>query len=181
MHFQDYLPAENSAILLEDFSSIEDLVKLILHLNSSDTEYEKYLAFKHSGIKNTRLEQEMRDRVYTINNHDFTKPNFIDAYECFVCKRIHENLARTERGEVPLQHQATVDHYGCPEPLLFKDKGGDDSLRRVRNARWSGEWTDTKYQGMALREFIERGQPYTDREFHKRAYEIRKSLPPGSH
>lgn len=69
----------------------------------------------------------------------------------FVCKRIHENIQREKEGKKKLKFQATIDHYGCPAPAKFDDKG----KRTLYNDDWDYEYNHSKYYAKALRHHLD--------------------------
>ena len=124
---------------MSDFQRIEDLVQLLLQLNSNDEKYEKYLEYKRTGVTNSYLRECMRTRLWKVDA-PFHESNFITATECLVCKRIHENLKREKEGLEPIKYQATVEHYGCPKPLKFKGESSQNNLLREDNSQWAFPW-----------------------------------------
>lgn len=145
---QDLLPANKSAIIVDDFDSIEDLAKYLKFLDENDEEYDKYFEWKKSGITNKLLLSLLKDREWAINDYMTNDAiNFIEGFECFVCKRIHENIQREKEGKKKLKYQATIDHYGCPAPSKFDDNGKHTLL----NDDWSFEYNHSKYFAKALR------------------------------
>nr|XP_022313367.1 alpha-(1,3)-fucosyltransferase 10-like [Crassostrea virginica] len=145
---KDLLPANKSAIIVDDFDSIEDLAKYLKFLDENDEEYDKYFEWKKSGITNKLLLSLLKDREWAINDYMTNDAiNFIEGFECFVCKRIHENIQREKEGKKKLKYQATIDHYGCPAPSKFDDNGKHTLI----NDDWSFEYNHSKYFAKALR------------------------------
>ncbi|XP_062607946.1 alpha-(1,3)-fucosyltransferase 10-like [Saccostrea cucullata] len=145
---KDLLPSNKSAIIVDDFDSIEDLAKYLKFLDENDEEYDKYMEWKKTGIKNQYLLKILKEREWAINDYTSNDAiNFIDGFECFVCKRIHENIQREKKGKEKLKFQATVDHYGCPAPSKFDDNG----KRTLKNDDWGYEYLNSKYYAKALR------------------------------
>ena len=112
----------------------------------------------------------MDEREWGIN--DWSKPNFIDTFECSVCKRVHENLERVKHGQVPLTYMADEQHYGCPEPLKFKDYP-QGNMRRVKDQFWSQEWVNSYYVAKAIRQFVEDGRTFNKKDVNTRAHNLR--------
>lgn len=153
---QDFFPTNKSAIFVEDFDTIEELVNLLTYLDKSDTAYEEYLSFKTvGGVTNQYLRQTVADRDWDIGDHWQTaKPNFIDGFQCYLCKQLHQRQKQIAEGQKLETKMATIDHYGCPEPRRFSDSPAGN-LTRVRDSWWSSAWLTGKYMAMALRHFIE--------------------------
>ena len=149
------MPDEHSAIIVDDFTSLQKLVDLIVHLNHDDHDYNQYLAYKVNGVTNQNLLDVMARREWGADN-PVDKPNFVTATECFVCRRIHDNIRRAKAGQPTRTYIADVSHYGCPKPLAFRDAGVND-LERVESESIAYEWTRTRYEARALKEFWTRG------------------------
>lgn len=124
---KDWAPTNHSIIVAEDFVSPKELAEYLHFLDSNDQEYEKYLEFKKSGVKNPLLLQFVGKREWVV---DYIEPgiNFIDGFECFVCDSVYKRARLVSAGENPQPLVANHDHYNCPmpEPAL---KHGDESVR----------------------------------------------------
>lgn len=114
----------------------------------------------------------MRDREWGIN--DWNKPNFVDAFECTVCRRIHENIRREQQGEQTRTYQANWNHYGCPKPLKFSDNP-PGNLTRVEEAYWGEGWERSACVAKALKKLIESGQLFTQFDLFSLANELRSN------
>jgi alpha-1,3-fucosyltransferase 10 len=140
-NINDILPTSKSIINIRDFPTAADLARFLTYLNENDTEYESYLIHKHkNGTKSKNLIDLMAAREWGINN-DQTKGNLIDKFECLICERIHENidLKRLERPQK--QHQATIEHYGCPRPSTFDKSGAIKAADETTNWLFTYEMT----------------------------------------
>lgn len=90
---QDFFFFNKSVIIVDDFDFIEELVNYFKFFDENDEEYDKYFEWKRSGIINKLLLSFLKDREWFINDYVFNNViNFIDGFECFVCKRIYENI-----------------------------------------------------------------------------------------
>ena len=147
---------------------MEELVALLKRLNQSDSEYDKYLTFKDTGVTNKLLRNLTESRSWGVNN-DFSKPNFIEEFECFVCQRLHENEKRIHQGKKPLQHIASREHYGCPKPTSFRDRP-EGNLQLMTNTNWELEWIMARYKARLIRDWIKQGKRYTTEELDKQAH-----------
>lgn len=113
---RDWMPNNNSIILVDDFESPRELAEFIKYLDHNDREYLHYLEFKQKGITNNRLLNFMKSRKW---GHRIGDVNFVTEFECFVCNRLHENAKRQYHGLPKKQFSATQDHYGCPRPTKY--------------------------------------------------------------
>ncbi|XP_013395516.1 alpha-(1,3)-fucosyltransferase 10 [Lingula anatina] len=166
---KDLMPSNHSIIDIRNYKTIKELADHLNFLNNNDDEYQKYLQFKKpGGVTNTYLKEIMERREWGIDN-DWQRGNFIDGFECHVCRRLHENEQLIRDGKKPRTHIATVDHYGCPKPKRFK---ADGSTERVEDDWWAQEWISTKYQAKAIRYYIDRGLNFTQDEFLKMAADL---------
>ncbi|KAJ8317986.1 hypothetical protein KUTeg_003077 [Tegillarca granosa] len=78
---QDFLPSNQSAIIIDKFKDIESVAKFIKYLNDHDEEYEKYRNWKRTGITNQNLKNIMKNRGWSINNNwKDNEYNFIDGF-----------------------------------------------------------------------------------------------------
>lgn len=164
------MPDEHSAIVLNDFSNIEDIAQVLLYLNSSDVEYKKYLQYKSNGVKNGRLLETMKNRKWAINN-DWTKPNFVTNFECCVCERLHEQMRQSKEGS-ELRHQAHVEHYGCPKPTQFSDSPLE-SLVQKDGGDWAYEWEEGRQRAQAVKQLIAENKRFSINDVENRAYKLR--------
>ena len=115
-----------SAILREDFSSIQELGSFLKYLNENDSAYEKYLSHKTEGrISNPGLIQAMEERTWNI---DETGSLFFGAFECFLCERLHQDAEKFAWKPLPLSH------LGCPPPL------SSISLQENLENFWTQAW-----------------------------------------
>ncbi|XP_067128756.1 alpha-(1,3)-fucosyltransferase 10-like isoform X1 [Centruroides vittatus] len=166
---KDWLPHSNSVILATDFNSPKHLADYIHFLNSNKTAYESHLRHKlHKEITNNLLIRTMKNRNWGINN-DFEKGNFIEQFECFVCKRINENLRAKQSTMIPITRQATVSHYGCPRPTSpLKNKLTVPSW-------WIELYDKSKYEVIALRQLMNEYSNFTEKMYHERVIKLLKS------
>ena len=136
-NLRDWLPDGKSVLMVDDFESPEALAKHIKWLDANPAEYDKLLEFKKKNFTstNTKLIETLANREWGINT--IRKMNFVTGFECHVCDQIHRNRARVREGKPPVQHRATMEHYGCPKPVKFPfaDATGSESWERL-NWEW---------------------------------------------
>lgn len=171
--FQEFLPSNHSAIIVEDFSSVKKLAEYLKFLNENDEEYEKYLEWKRTGITNTYLINMMKTREWGVDGVMGTKySNFIDGFECFVCKRLHSNAKLIDQGKRPLEFQAKHSHYGCDGPSAFNSEGVRYGPGRGNS--WDYEYELSQFRAAAIRALVDKGVSYTRKELTAMVSKIRK-------
>jgi hypothetical protein len=150
---QDLVPSNKSAIIVDDFDSVEDLARYLKHLDQNDEEYEKYLEWKKTGISNQYLLKLLNEREWVSDFYwgDPERMDFFEGFERFICRRIHENLRREKEGKVKLKFQANVEHYGCPAPVMVDDRG----RRTLESDTLNISYNTNKYIAKALRHHID--------------------------
>lgn len=148
---QDLLPSNKSAIVVNDYNSIEDIARYINYLDSDDEEYDRYFNWKKTGITNKYLLQLLAARDWDFEP-DAKGIDFFEGFECFVCRRVHENIRRKKAGKDPLRFQATLNHYGCPPPVKVDDKG----QRTLESDIFMESFTKHKYLAKALRYHLDK-------------------------
>lgn len=156
------MPSNRSALVIADFQTASDLAAHIQYLNRKDFMYDKLRLWKNEGITNQYLRDVMSSRSWSpIYDSKWTPEylNFIEAFECFICKRVHENLGRSKQGKRPLLRWADISHYGCPKPLKFDEKGCYGKEAPWKDF-WSTQWERQKHSAESLRECINRNISY---------------------
>ncbi|XP_049826114.1 alpha-(1,3)-fucosyltransferase B isoform X2 [Aethina tumida] len=89
---EDWLPTNNSVILLNNFESIESLAAYIKQVNNNDTLYNLFLTHKlQNTVQNINLKAHLGDA---------DEYNSIADFECFICKRIHNGFNQTPKERV---------------------------------------------------------------------------------
>ncbi|XP_076638056.1 alpha-(1,3)-fucosyltransferase 10 [Colletes latitarsis] len=105
--FKDWLPNNISAISVLDFKDPQNLATFLHNLSKNDTEYDKYLShklFDNYEIENQRLRKALENRKWFQNEFG----NYLEEFECFVCKDIQKANRRKKRID--------TSHYDCPLP-----------------------------------------------------------------
>lgn len=147
------MPSNHSVILVQDYKSIKELSDYIAYLNENDSEYDKYLSWKHNGVDNTYLKVFLAKRDTELAKFGF---------ECHVCNKIHENLQRVKLGKPERTFHASKSHYGCPGPVYYKE--GETTFDKKRPLVY--HYYASKYEAKAIRHFIKKGKPFTDEEYY---------------
>ncbi|GFT84674.1 alpha-(1,3)-fucosyltransferase 11 [Nephila pilipes] len=103
---KDWLPSNESVILIDDFKGPIELAEYIEQLDQNDYLYNQYLQFKQQNFKNEFLKDYLSKRHWGVNDPD--KLDFITGFECFVCDKIQN----------PNQHVSIANrkHMNCPQP-----------------------------------------------------------------
>uniref|UniRef100_A0A8B9QEK5 GDP-fucose protein O-fucosyltransferase n=1 Tax=Apteryx owenii TaxID=8824 RepID=A0A8B9QEK5_APTOW len=159
----DWLPSNKSAILVSRFSHPRELAHYIKALDTNDREYEAYLEWKLKGdISNPRLLTAMKERKWGVQ--DITQDNYIDTFECMVCKRVWENIRRKEKGWLPQSWNAQVNHLSCPKPEAFWFSSSDTGWASLQEM-WIPSFEQSKKEAWALRQLVERNMNFTAQEF----------------
>lgn len=117
-----------SMILAEDFKSAKELAEFLIKLDQNEEEYNKYLAYKTEGVTNKFLLQEFHKREWVVDNEEGT--NFIDGFECFVCRKLHERKQKSSNNRIV----ANLSHYDCPSPKLSVERFKSERLEESQHA-----------------------------------------------
>lgn len=173
--FQDFLPNNISALVVEDFTGVERLAEAIKDISENVYMYNHFLTFKDKdGITNEHLIQVLKDRDWSFNGEGRRSKKYgshFDGYECFLCKKVHENIIREVERKPPLVSIATKSHYGCPRPQSFNDVGEYVD----KNRGYDEVYTDSQYFAKAFRHFYDtRNVTYTERDVRTLAKELRR-------
>jgi len=156
---------------VNDFDNVKDLSSLIKHIDRHDEEYVQYLTYKeHKGVTNQFLLDTLDSREWSVYESGNKKKYYshYQGFECFVCKKVHENLNLWRQGQKPLTNVASVKHYGCPKPGHF-DNQGRYQIQNVHDLRsaYDSVWSRAKLVGQGFRHFYDRGLNSTEREINR--------------
>lgn len=152
---RDWLPNNQSAILVNDFASPKQLAQFLKELDADDAKYERYLGIKLGphGITNKRLLDSLAARTWSPHNPDMN--NFVDGFECFVCDKIYESLLKKANGQRVQKRTATKEHYGCPEPKVIELINTEGSRSgEVWRMDWGADWRNSQDDARALQEML---------------------------
>ena len=150
-NIKDWLPDNRSAILVDEFKHPRDLAHYLNYLANDEDAYNKYLAFKSTGITNGKLLTRLRQREWGVNN--LYRMSFITGFECFICDRVHKNRKMlNEKGEKQ-QFMADSKHYGCPKPKVYEFESSPGTEAWERDT-WQFEYDEARKQARELREII---------------------------
>ncbi|XP_063817413.1 alpha-(1,3)-fucosyltransferase 11 [Pseudophryne corroboree] len=160
---KDWMPNNQSVILIDDFASPKDLAEFILSLDRDDKEYLKYLDYKKTGgTTNKFLLTTMEKREWGVN--DMTSPNYLNGFECFVCDQENARVTAVKRHKktpgtpVLAPRIAGFTHMGCPMPM----PGIGSAEQLPENDSWKQMWLQDYWQsldqGEALTTLIQRNE-----------------------
>lgn len=164
---RDWMPDDNSVIVVDDFDSPKQLADYLIKLDQSDDEYNSFLKFKRTKlISNKILHQSIESREWGIN--DLEKVDFFLGFECYICKRMTDYTKHLQKCSSKncenISYIATKDHMGCPQPYpsLETELEMDD--------KWVQEsWVDSYWYGLdlakAIHKMIEVGEKKSSRIF----------------
>eukprot|EP00794_Sanderia_malayensis_P007118 gene7118-7922_t len=151
----EWLPDNQSVILVDDFQSPKILADFLNNLASNEVEYNKYLSFKKKGITNRKLIEHMERRPWGVN--DFNKMSFITGFECFICDQIHKNRKLIKNGKSPMVFVSNNTHYGCPKPTTYpyQTPAGFEQWERQT---WADEYDEMGFKAGELYKKIFKGR-----------------------
>ncbi|XP_045214120.2 alpha-(1,3)-fucosyltransferase 10-like isoform X2 [Mercenaria mercenaria] len=169
-NIKEYLPSNNSAIVIEDYEDVEDLVQYIRLLDTNDKLYKQYMTFKDGPLENLKLKQILQSRDWAPDFCSKSIPKFMDhqnklynsiftGYECFVCDKVHEYIK--SGGKTVFKVNAS--DYKCPSPRRF-DESGHYSIHKDT---WAAEWNFGKHEAIAMLLLYESGKTMSQKEFYK--------------
>nr|Q6NTZ6.2 RecName: Full=Alpha-(1,3)-fucosyltransferase 10; AltName: Full=Fucosyltransferase X; Short=Fuc-TX; Short=FucT-X; AltName: Full=Galactoside 3-L-fucosyltransferase 10; Short=Fucosyltransferase 10 [Xenopus laevis] len=160
---EDWLPSNKSAIIVSRFSHPKDLAAYIKKLDKNDTLYMQFIEWKlHGNINNKRLVSAITERKWGVQ--DVTQDNYIDAFECMVCKRVCENVRLKEQGPSTKLWNADSAHLNCPAPEVFSFLPVHSPKSSMREM-WKPSFEQSKKEAKALRTLVERNRNFTTVEF----------------
>ncbi|XP_075060691.1 GDP-fucose protein O-fucosyltransferase 3 [Mixophyes fleayi] len=162
-NIEDWLPSNKSVIIVNKFSHPRELAQYIKQLDRDDSLYMEFLEWKLQGhISNNHLVTAIKERTWGVQ--DVTQDNYIDAFECMVCRRVWDNIRLQEKGLKAKQWIANSTHLTCPAPKSFSfrtERASKSSMREM----WRPSFEQSKKEAEALRLLIDRNRNFTSQEF----------------
>lgn len=158
------MPSNKSAIFIDDFSTVKELVDFILFLNSNDSEYEQYLQHKDL-ITNENLIESVKNRAWSRDGSGQT--NIFESFECFVCRSIHEKRSQN------LFRRADQSHYKCPRPQVFADVPPGNLTLVSSKSFWGEEFDSSEWVAKIFQESLEKQKPISKDEIELMARNLR--------
>ncbi|XP_075718174.1 GDP-fucose protein O-fucosyltransferase 3 [Rhinoderma darwinii] len=162
-NIEDWLPSNKSVIIVGKFSHPRELAQYIKQLDRNDSLYMEYLQWKVQGpIRNDHLIHAIKDRTWGVQ--DVTQNNYIDAFECMVCRRVWANIRLQTKGLQTKWWKADWKHLSCPAPEPFSFLSGRSSKTSMREL-WRPSFEQSKKEAEALRLLVARNRNFTSQEF----------------
>ncbi|CAJ0940636.1 unnamed protein product [Ranitomeya imitator] len=141
-NIEDWLPSNKSVIIVGRFSQPRELAQYITQLDRNDSLYMEYLEWKLQGqINNNPLIHAIKDRTWGVQ--DVTQDNYIDAFECMVCRRVWDNI-RLRRKVDYIRGLSTALQNAVDNPLM---PGKKEKLDPESCCSICPEYADTPYVG----------------------------------
>ncbi|XP_052235421.1 alpha-(1,3)-fucosyltransferase 10-like isoform X1 [Dreissena polymorpha] len=160
---KDILPDNHSAIIIEDFKSAKELANYLKFLNKNDEQYNKFFNWKKTGVTNPYLKAQMLKRSWSVQETwKNERTNFIEDFECFVCKRLHENIKLEKAGKAQKPRIVEGSHTSCPKPAPFF--GNHNS--------WTSQWDHTENVAEAVRYYAEKNVQFSKGDLHAKVSEL---------
>ncbi|XP_070188906.1 alpha-(1,3)-fucosyltransferase 10-like [Littorina saxatilis] len=119
-NIKDFLPTNHSALVVEDFESMEVLAAAIHHYDKDDQLYASLMPHKHNGlISNPTLKQLLHRRPQNGN----VRTAILEDYDCFLCQKLHKAIEQHKSGKSISKSVGNNTHNGCEKPGEFGDSG----------------------------------------------------------
>lgn len=136
-NIKDWMPNQNSAILVTNFKDVQSLAEFIKYVNQNDILYNSFLVHKTlERIENNLLKSQI------LTDHPITD------FECYVCKQMQER-----RNNYKIQNR---NIYKCPKP----------NPKNKKNT-WDQHWDIGRCQSKALTLLINKNVSYTEENFEE--------------
>ncbi|KAL8573579.1 hypothetical protein ACOMHN_047849 [Nucella lapillus] len=145
---KEFLPSKTSALVVDDFETAGKLAQEIAYYDSHDAEYIKLRDFKDTGITNPALLAHLKNR-WTSSNY---RVQMVEDYHCMLCQKLHEAISSRESGRPIPPSVASTDHYGCPKPGKFNEKG---QYTAKPNMHWSQPLAHSRAVACLMRKIID--------------------------
>lgn len=156
----DWLPnGLRSAMLVSDFSSPRRLAEALKEIERNDSAYERFLDHKNGVVSNDGLKRALSLREWGVDGEP-EKPNFVEAFECLVCRRAWKKIRKED-----VTFVADGKHYFCESPKSLLT-GREDPKS------W---WRDAFYragsEAKVLDYFLSRNEPFNRSDFENKLAE----------
>ncbi|XP_063776071.1 alpha-(1,3)-fucosyltransferase 10 isoform X2 [Pseudophryne corroboree] len=162
-NIEDWLPSNKSVIIVDRFSHPRELAQYIKHLDQDDRHYMEFLEWKLQGhISNNHLVTALKDRTWGVQ--DVTQDNYVDAFECMVCRRVWDNIRLQEKGLNVKQWKANSTHLTCPAPEAFSFRP-ELTTKSTMRQMWKPSFEQSKKEAEALRLLVDRNSNFTSQEY----------------
>lgn len=163
----EFLPTHKSAILVDDFRGMSDLVDHIRTIASNKQLYYSHLAHKTKSVTNVKLVNALKNKL----------GDFVDEFECLVCRRVHQRKSISALGFKPETFKANVNHYGCPYPKTALEILNGKTSDVGRNF-WQDRFAQSEVEAQVLAQYMEKNANFSIQEFEKVLLTLLKQVPP---
>jgi len=137
----DWLPNNLSAIIVDNDleTNPSKLAQIINDLDSNDSEYNRYLAWKRQSVKETNLNlfNTLTNRKWSVSEDNGN--DFIRGFECYVCEALHGKYDN-KKSEL----------NGCPKPCPALGLSSSQLAYSDEWLFWEYEWDEAKNFESAL-------------------------------
>ena len=154
------MPSPDSAVVVDDFKTLKDLVEHITYLNTNDTAYSHYIRYKHEGVANDYLRKVFRQKMEPVLGYG---GGIIDA-QCGMCRQLHH-----PSGHGQAMHRNTS--LRCPKPRRFSLKDSNALLSPEYDDWFTQEYVYRQYQFDAFLHFTQQGANWTYIDLYNYAVE----------
>lgn len=153
VYLQQWLPNQDSAVLIEQFQSPKQLADHILLLNNNDELYNRMLNHKiHQNVSNTFLKSQLEERKYEMNS-------IVEDFECFVCQHSVDEM----QGKIANAAKKAAENM-CSEQLLYPKMRANSKKQRF----WQNFVQQGKCEANVLNEFVKRNETFTRQMFNQK-------------
>lgn len=148
---QNWLPNNDSAILIENYQSPKHLADHILLLNNNDAKYNRYLKHKIVGnFTNQMLQDKLKQRGYETNS-------LVEDFECFVCQKSVGETTNLSRSP----DEPSVSEDMCTENLIYPKMQAKSDKRKI----WQNIFRQGKCEANLFNELVTQNQKYSKQRF----------------
>ncbi|TRY62044.1 hypothetical protein TCAL_04213 [Tigriopus californicus] len=153
----EFLPTHKSAILIQDFRSMSDLVDYIRTISTHKQLYYSHLAHKTKSVTNGKLV------------HALQKPvgNLVEEFECLVCRRVHQRMSIANMGFKPEIFKANANHYGCLYPKTALEILNHETNDGSRRSFWQDKYFQSEIEARVLAQYMDRNSNFSLSEYQE--------------
>jgi alpha-1,3-fucosyltransferase 10 len=155
------VPDDRSIIVASEFASAEALAAHLHALNADDAAYASMLKLKTNGkISNSNLIDALKDRSWGEGGEDNDRENFVESFECFLCRQVSQKRNDERRGYSRSSVSADSTHFGCHSPVNPVTRSVDV------NSWWYQLWRQARIEADVIRHFVSLNRNFSSDEFH---------------
>lgn len=168
---RDWIPNERSILVTSEFASAEALASHLKALNVEDATYEAMLRHKtHATVNNVRLIEALSQRQWDDGRVHGGRENFVEAFECYLCRDIHQRRLNQQKGFSSLKKTETdSSHFQCAEPIDPVTRSADP------NSWWHQHWNQARVRADLVHHFVKRNKEFTSQQLEEAVLEKLRS------